>query len=167
MRNRDTSVSSVYKKYLIVSFLNNKVIFFIQEAGDSAKKDKESDGTPGEPKRSSAEGSLQQGLYHEHKQGSCPVHGHGTPAGAPTSSSSEPPRSHGLHVRGDPSLASKMTRPGEYKRMFLPTHEVPVLHPYLVHPPRDVHLPLHPLDERHAEFVRERERQVGVRNCFK
>lgn len=54
-----------------------------------------------------------------------------------------------------------MARPGEYKRMFLPTHEVPVLHPYLVHPPRDAPYPLHPLDERHAEFVRERERQVS------
>ena len=143
------------------------LIFFaellnIQETGESTKKDKENDSTPGEPKRSSTEGPLQRAFYQEHKQGSCPVHGHGTPsAGTPTSSSSEPPRNHSLHVRGDhPILASKMARPGEYKRMFLPAHEVPVLHPYLVHPPRDAPYPLHPLDERHAEFVRERERQV-------
>ena len=132
----------------------------IQETGESTKNEKENDSTPGEPKRSSAEGPLQRGFYQEHKQGSCPVHGHGTPSGTPTSNSSEPPRSHSLHVRGDPILASKMARPGEYKRMFLPPHEVPVLHPYLVHPHRDAPYPLHPLDERHAEFVRERERQV-------
>lgn len=130
-----------------------------QESVESAKKGKENESGPGEPKRSSAEASLQRGLYQEHKPGSCPVHGHGTPGGAPTSSSSEPPRSHALHVRGDPMMVSKMTRPGEYKRMFLPAHEVPVLHPYMVHPPRDAPYPLHPLDERHVEFVRERERQ--------
>lgn len=139
----------------------------IQDTGETSKKDKENDGTTGEPKRSSADGPSQRGFYQEHKQGSCPVHGHGTSAGAPTSSSSEPPRSHGL--QGDPALVSKMARPGEYKRMFLPAHEVPVLHPYLVHPTRDAPYPLHPLGERHAEFVRERERQVGVFNtppCF-
>ncbi|XP_078367195.1 uncharacterized protein LOC144651177 isoform X2 [Oculina patagonica] len=130
-----------------------------QETSESTKKDKENDSAQGEPKRSSGEGPLQRGLYHEHKQGSCPVHGHGTPGAAPTSSASEPPRSHGLHVRADPALVSKLGRPGEYKRMFLPAHDVPVLHPYLVHPPRDALYPLHPLDERHAEFVRERERQ--------
>ena len=119
----------------------------------------------GEPKRSSAEGSLQQGMYHEHKPGSCPVHGHGAPTGAPTSSSSEPPRSHSLHVRGDPALATKMTRPGEYKGMFLPAHEVPMLHPYLVHPARDAPYPLHPMDGRHADFMRERDRQVGVKHA--
>lgn len=134
----------------------------MKEGSESAKKEKESDGAQGEPKRSSGDGPLPRGFYQEHKPGSCPVHGHGTPGGAPTSSSSEPPRSHGLHVRGDPTLGSKMGRPGEYKRMFLPAHEVPVLHPYLVHPHRDPPYPIHPLDERHAEFVRERERQVRV-----
>ena len=104
-------------------------------------------------------------MYHEHKPGSCPVHGHGAPTVAPTSSSSESPRSHSLHVRGDSALATKMTRPGEYKGMFLPAHEVPMLHPYLVHPPRDAPYPLHPMDRRHAEFVRERERQVGVKHA--
>ena len=64
-------------------------------------------------------------------------------------------------------MVSKLGRPGEYKRMFLPAHEVPVLHPYLVHPPRDAPYPLHPLDERHAEFVRERERQVRVNDVLK
>ena len=48
--------------------------------------------------------------------------------------------------------------------MFLPHHEVPaMLHPYLVHPPRDGPYPVLPLDERHAEFVRERERQVRAK----
>ena len=150
--------------YFFIFFAEN-----IQETGESTRKDKENDSTPGEPKRSSTEGPLQRGFYQEHKQGSCPVHGHGTPsAGTPTSSSSEPPRNHSLHVRGDhPILASKMARPGEYKRMFLPAHEVPVLHPYLVHPPRDAPYPLHPLDERHAEFVRERERQVCELDNYK
>ena len=138
----------------------------IQETVESTKKDKENDGTPGEPKRGSGEGPLQRGFYQEHKQGSCPVHGHSTSAGASSSSSSEPPRSHSLHVRGDPALASKIASPGEYKRMFLPAHEVPVLHPYLVHAPRDAPYPLHPLDERHAEIVRERERQVGLFNAL-
>lgn len=59
-------------------------------------------------------------------------------------------------------MVSKMARPGEYKRMFLPAHEVPVLHPYMVHPPREAPYPLHPSDERHVEFVRERERQVSI-----
>ena len=126
-----------------------------------ARKDKESGSAAGEAKQNSVEGSMQRGFHQEHKQGSCPLHGHGATTGAPTSSSSEPPRSHSLHVRSDPARTSKMARPGEYKRMFLPAHEVPVLRPYLVHPPRDAPYPLHPLDERHVDFVRERERQVG------
>ena len=58
-----------------------------------------------------------------------------------------------------------MTRPGEYKGMFLPAHEVPMLHPYLVHPARDAPYPLHPMDGRHADFMRERDRQVGVKHA--
>ena len=85
------------------------------------------------------------------------------------SSSGEPPRSHGLcashglPVRGDPALPSKIARPGEYKRIFLPGPETPVLHPYLVPPSREGPYPMHRVDERHVEFVRERERQVSTK----
>lgn len=117
---------------------------------------------PGEHKQSSSEGPPHRSTNQEHKQGSsCPVHGHGTSTGpSPPSSASEPVRSHSSHARADPALMANIARPGEYKRMFLPPHEVPMIHPYLVHPPRDAPYPIHPLDERHAEFMRERERQV-------
>lgn len=117
---------------------------------------------PGEHKQSSSEGPPHRSTNQEHKHGSsCPVHGHGTTTGpSPPSSSSEPVRSHSSHARADPALMPNIARPGEYKRMFLPPHEVPMIHPYLVHPPRDAPYPIHPLDERHAEFMRERERQV-------
>lgn len=132
-----------------------------QESRDSAKKDKEMDLIPGEHKQSSSEGPPHRSTNQEHKQGSsCPVHGHGTSTGpSPPSSASEPVRSHSSHARADPALMANIPRPGEYKRMFLQPHEVPMIHPYLVHPPRDAPYPIHPLDERHAEFMRERERQ--------
>lgn len=131
-----------------------------QETRESVKMDKETELVPKEQKRSSVEGPPHRGINQEHKQGSCPVHGHGTTPGLPpTSSSSEPPGSQGAHSRADTAMISNIARPGEYKRMFLPAHEVPMIHPYLVHPPRDAPYPIHPLDERHAEFVRGRERQ--------
>lgn len=90
--------------------------------------------------------------YNESKPPSCPVHGH------------SPGESHHKHGRTDGHPASKQDRPEDFGRMFLPPHPdgAAMLHPCLVHPPRDGPFGPHHLGERHPELFRDRDRQVRL-----